>query len=166
MLSENQVTEAVCDHHKTHGYVITQGMTTKQRGHDIIATKQSTTPIELHIEAKGETSDRQGSARHGKAFNSAQVSDHVASAFFCAAAMLQEGVSNARVLCVDDGKPITPQGAWSRVRYAAHPGQCADRCSHPAPHDNAASSNAGRAGTRRSPGPDDDAFPSGIMHTT
>ena len=25
-----------------------------------------------------------------------------------------------RVLCLDDGKPITRQGAWSRVRYAAH----------------------------------------------
>lgn len=27
---------------------------------------------------------------------------------------------NARVLCQDDGKPLTRQGAWSRVRYAAH----------------------------------------------
>jgi integrase len=26
----------------------------------------------------------------------------------------------ARVLCKDDGEPITRQGAWSRVRYAAH----------------------------------------------
>ncbi len=93
MLSENQVIEAVCDHLELHGYAITQRLTTKQRGHDIIAAKQSTTPIELHIEAKGETSDRQGSARHGKAFNSAQVSDHVASAFYCAAAMLQEGAA-------------------------------------------------------------------------
>jgi site-specific recombinase XerD len=25
-----------------------------------------------------------------------------------------------RVLCKDDGAPITRQGAWSRVRYAAH----------------------------------------------
>jgi len=27
---------------------------------------------------------------------------------------------SSRVLCLDDGKPITRQGAWSRVRYAAH----------------------------------------------
>lgn len=27
---------------------------------------------------------------------------------------------STRVLCLDDGKPITRQGAWSRVRYAAH----------------------------------------------
>ena len=27
---------------------------------------------------------------------------------------------SSRVLCHDDGKPITRQGAWSRVRYAAH----------------------------------------------
>jgi len=26
---------------------------------------------------------------------------------------------STRVLCLDDGKPITRQGAWSRVRYAA-----------------------------------------------
>ena len=26
---------------------------------------------------------------------------------------------SSRVLCLDDGKPITRQGAWSRVRYAA-----------------------------------------------
>jgi hypothetical protein len=107
MLSENQVIEAVCEHLKTHGYVITQRLTTKQRGHDIIATKQSTTPIELHIEAKGETSDRQGSARHGKAFNSAQVSDHVASAFYCAASMLQEGVAK-QSMRVGIALPDTP----------------------------------------------------------
>jgi integrase len=27
---------------------------------------------------------------------------------------------SARVLCKEDGRPITRQGAWSRVRYAAH----------------------------------------------
>ncbi len=27
---------------------------------------------------------------------------------------------SSRVLCKDDGQPITRQGAWSRVRYAAH----------------------------------------------
>ena len=27
---------------------------------------------------------------------------------------------SSRVLCLDDGQPITRQGAWSRVRYAAH----------------------------------------------
>ena len=27
---------------------------------------------------------------------------------------------SSRVLCKDDGEPITRQGAWSRVRYAAH----------------------------------------------
>src|SRR4051812_38479128 len=93
MSSEIKEIAAVSDNLKQPGYVITQRLTTKQRGHDIIAAKHSTTPIELHIEAKGETSDRQGSARHGKAFNSAQVSDHVASAFYCAAAILQEGVA-------------------------------------------------------------------------
>ena len=27
---------------------------------------------------------------------------------------------SSRVLCQDDGKPMTRQGAWSRLRYAAH----------------------------------------------
>ena len=27
---------------------------------------------------------------------------------------------STRVLCLDNGKPITRQGAWSRIRYAAH----------------------------------------------
>ena len=97
MLSENQVIEAVCSHLESHGYAITQRLTTKQHGHDIIAVRRGVSPIELHIEAKGETSDRKGSARHGKAFNSAQVSDHVAAAFYCAAAMLQDGGKTLRV---------------------------------------------------------------------
>ena len=32
----------------------------------------------------------------------------------------QRHLRSPRVLCLDDGKPITRQGAWSRVRYAAH----------------------------------------------
>jgi Holliday junction resolvase-like predicted endonuclease len=88
MLSENDIIEAVCQHLERQGYRIDQRLTTKQRGHDIIAMKVGEMSIELHVEAKGETSDRQGSARHGKAFNSAQVSDHVAAAFYCAASML------------------------------------------------------------------------------
>ncbi len=97
MLSENHVIDAVCGHLESHGYAITQRLTTKQRGHDIIATRCGVNPIELHIEAKGETSDRHGSPRHGKPFDSAQVSDHVAAAFFCAAAMLQEGSPTERL---------------------------------------------------------------------
>jgi len=27
---------------------------------------------------------------------------------------------SSRVLCKDNGEPVTRQGAWSRVRYAAH----------------------------------------------
>ena len=69
---------------------------------------------------------------------------------------------SSRVLCLDDGKPITRQGAWSRVRYAAHQGECADRRAHPASHvllapGDAGCGNAGGAGTGGPSGPDDDA---------
>ncbi len=97
MLSENQVIEAVCLYLRSHGYRIDQRLTTKQRGHDIIASKDAGNRIELHIEAKGETSDRIGSARHGKGFNSAQVIDHVAAAFYCAAAMLESAGADSAV---------------------------------------------------------------------
>ena len=90
MLTENQVVDAVCKYLESRGYRITQRLTTTQRGHDIIAEKADAGPVELHIEAKGETSDRLGSARFGKAFDTAQVGDHVASAFYCAASMFEE----------------------------------------------------------------------------
>ena len=64
----------------------------------------------------------------------------------------------SRVLCKDDGQPITRQGAWSRVRYAAHR---ADVRPHPASHVLLAPGDAGcgdavGAGTGGSPGSDDD----------
>jgi site-specific recombinase XerD len=36
-----------------------------------------------------------------------------------AAIRQQRHLRSRRVLCKDDGTPITRQGAWSRVRYAA-----------------------------------------------
>lgn len=43
------------------------------------------------------------------------MTERVASAF-----RHYRHLRSARVLCLDDGKPITRQGAWSRVRYAAN----------------------------------------------
>ena len=46
----------------------------------------------------------------------------------------QRQLRSSRVLCLDDGKPITRQGAWSRVRYAAHRAKVPTGRSHPASH--------------------------------
>src|SRR3954463_7789445 len=89
MLSENQIVEFVCRHVRSCGYEIVSQLKTTQQGRDIVARRAGSILTELRIEAKGETSDRQGSARFGKGFNSAQVRDHVANAFYCAASMRQ-----------------------------------------------------------------------------
>ena len=67
-----------------------------------------------------------------------------------------------RVLCKDDGTPLTRQGAWSRVRYAAKRREGADRRSHPASHvllapGDARRTDARRSGARRASEPRDDA---------
>ena len=67
-----------------------------------------------------------------------------------------------RVLCLDDGKPITRQGAWSRVRYAAIRANVPTGvhilrhtfCSHLV---DAGCGDAGGAGTGGPSGSDDDA---------
>ena len=73
----------------------------------------------------------------------------------------QRQLRSSRVLCLDDGKPITRQGAWSRVRYAAHRAKVPTGRSHPASHvllapGDARGSDAVGAGTGGSPGSDDD----------
>jgi len=86
MLTENQVIKAVCEFLEYNGWKIIQKALTTEKGHDIIANKNGSV---LKIEAKGETSDHQGSARYGKPFDGAQCRDHVANAFYSAAAALQ-----------------------------------------------------------------------------
>jgi hypothetical protein len=45
----------------------------------------------LFVEAKGETSNGAGSARHGKPFNCSQCRDHISNAFFSAATFVDNG---------------------------------------------------------------------------
>jgi Holliday junction resolvase-like predicted endonuclease len=87
MLNEDDVVEAVAKHLETHGYRIHSRATTQQHGHDIVA-KRDSTRVTIYVEAKGETSNRPGSARHGKPFNSAQCRVHVGVALYSAAAVL------------------------------------------------------------------------------
>jgi hypothetical protein len=85
MLTEDDVIEAVCSHLERSGYRIVQRCATTQRGEDIVAVHSS--GVTLRIEAKGQTSNRPASRRFGKPFDNAQCHNHVAGAFYAAAAM-------------------------------------------------------------------------------
>ena len=104
MLTENQVIDAVCEFLKSNGWEILKKARTTQKGNDIVASKEGSI---LKIEAKGETSDLQGSARYGKPFDGAQCRDHVANAFFSAAAAHQ--ASGSYELIAGIALPMTPK---------------------------------------------------------
>ena len=87
MLTENDVVKAVCERLRSRGFSIEQELTTSQRGTDIIATKPSGGRV--LVEAKGATTSKP-TKRRGKPFDSAQVRDHVAGAFFKAASLIAE----------------------------------------------------------------------------
>jgi hypothetical protein len=80
MLYEDDVVDAVCRYLERNDYVIRQALTSMQRGHDIIADKQSDPTWTLYVEAKGEGSSKATTARYGSSFNAGQVFDHVAKA--------------------------------------------------------------------------------------
>ena len=102
MLDENDVVEAVCIHLVKNGYVIVKRCSTTERGTDIIAKKQSSNE-QLHIEAKGATSSRKGSARFGKHYSPVQVFDRVAKGFYTVCKMSSEGSADDRfALAVPD----------------------------------------------------------------
>lgn len=84
-LFESDVVDAVCHYLIGRTYTIQQRLTPKQRGIDIIARKQGSLFTELVVEAKGETSERQGSQRFGKPYETADVKINVAEAFYTAA---------------------------------------------------------------------------------
>jgi hypothetical protein len=106
MLTENDIIEAVCRQIKTHGYDVLRQLTTRERGLDIVARKHGVEPIELRVEAKGETSSKEVTNRYGKPFNSAQIRDHVANAIYTAATML-EGVPVGHMVRVAIALPGT-----------------------------------------------------------
>lgn len=88
MLDENDVIEAVCIYLKNQEFTILSKCTTNQTGDDIVANHISS-EYHLYIEAKGETSSKQKTNKYGQSFNSGQMLDHVAKAFYRAAKMLQ-----------------------------------------------------------------------------
>jgi hypothetical protein len=80
-LTENDVVTAVANYLRAEGWTVLQTLSTRDRGVDVIAARGEST---LHVEAKGATSARIGSARHGRPFDRSQVRDHVAKAVLTA----------------------------------------------------------------------------------
>jgi hypothetical protein len=87
MLTENDVIAAVAKFLVRNGYTITATCTTSQRGIDIEATHPKRG--RLLVEAKGETSSKAGTNRHGRPFERKQVRHHVARALYTAAVLAQ-----------------------------------------------------------------------------
>ena len=84
MLDENDVVDRACAQLVQGGHRIVQRLTTTQRGIDIIAEKDG---VRLLVEAKGSTSSRAGSERHGKPYAQSQVFDRVSKGFYTAATL-------------------------------------------------------------------------------
>lgn len=88
MLYEDDVVDAVCIDLDRRGWQIEQRLTPTQQGIDVIASRAGT---RLCIEAKGETSGKDHTARYGKPFDSKQINSHVSRAFYAAATAMSAG---------------------------------------------------------------------------
>lgn len=95
MLHESDVISSVCAHLERQDYKIIQKLAETERGDDVIAIDGS--GRKCFIEAKGETSSKENSARYGRAFSSSQVGVHVAKAFYRAAQMKEENPHDCQV---------------------------------------------------------------------
>ncbi len=85
-LTENDVIEATCLYLENRGWTVEQRATTMDRGFDVVARGPGDSL--LRVEAKGATSSKPGSARHGRPFSRAQINAHVARALYTAVASL------------------------------------------------------------------------------
>ena len=79
-MDENDVVNETCKYLEAHGFLVSQRLSTIERGVDIVAKDAS--GCTLLVEAKGGTSSREGSARFGKAYTQTQVFDRVAKGVF------------------------------------------------------------------------------------
>jgi hypothetical protein len=84
MLTESQVIDAVRTFLEAREFRVDQCLTETQHGEDIIAFAPDGLQ-RITIEAKGETSSKSFTKRFGCEFNTAQVRNHVARAFYSAA---------------------------------------------------------------------------------
>lgn len=84
IVNENEIIDAVCVHLAARGCQVVNRCSTIERGIDIVGQREG---VDYFIEAKGGTSSRQGSARHGKPYNQSQVFDLVAKGFYTIACL-------------------------------------------------------------------------------
>jgi hypothetical protein len=94
MLTESDVINAVCDYLSERYFTINSRCTETERGIDIDGVTPDRSK-KITVEAKGETSSKDHTARYGKAFNSGQVADHVSKAFYAAARDCSKGLEAA-----------------------------------------------------------------------
>jgi hypothetical protein len=78
---ENKVVEAFCEFLREEGFEVSQALTTKQQGIDVVA-KHLTSGVRLLAEVKGGTSSRKNSPRVGHAYTPEQVLNRVAKGVF------------------------------------------------------------------------------------
>lgn len=78
MLTENDVVELLADYFQKKKHEIISKCTTTQTGIDLVVRDKKGTYT--YIEAKGETSSKEGTNRFGSAFNTGQVNNHIAKA--------------------------------------------------------------------------------------
>lgn len=90
MLTESQVIDAVCRHLSRRGWRIESRCSESQRGEDIVAFHRSR-PVRVVIEAKGETSSKPASNRHGKAFSAGQATSHISRALYSSMKSMKRG---------------------------------------------------------------------------
>lgn len=99
MLYEDDVVAATCDYLTKHGWAIVSRCTARQRGDDIVATRDGQ---RLVVECKGETSSDPRSKRYGEAFSLSQVYDHVAVGVLRALREVERGVGWAAIAVPDN----------------------------------------------------------------
>lgn len=87
MLTENDIVDEVVSFLKSKGWTISGSCNTVQRGVDIVAIKGEQT---LMIEAKGQTSSKEISAKFGKEFSYGQKVDHIAKALLKSAETMEK----------------------------------------------------------------------------
>jgi hypothetical protein len=102
VLTENDVVGAVCEFLEARGWKVVLRCDTGQRGIDVVAERGGQ---RLLIEAKGGTSSKGSTARFGKAFNTAQTSDHVANAVFTAMELSSAEPQAVVAVALPDDRP-------------------------------------------------------------
>jgi len=85
MLTEGDVIEKLAKYLEKNDYEVLQKLKTSEKGIDIIAQKNEKI---LYVEAKGETSSRDGSRRRGLPFTKNQIKTHVGVAILASMKVL------------------------------------------------------------------------------